>query len=242
MSHNRNDFNAIRKTLQDNFLYRNDEDSLQILLSLFENEYRVNKLTPKYTCMPAVSRSVRRVLRTRGHSKEVMQAVTGVLNDDVNRLEFAVYLEAYTAGYQDISWANQLEEHTLAFLPIEDLFHRNTLFHTRLNSDILVLKNRLMDAIDESKTYSQLGQRTSRYCEKVVKHKIQRLNTYANKQLVLWQDEQSGSAGYTEPAFIVQGDLDRIYARVVRAFAKSIQKLYKEAYWYGVNDRVLNRY
>lgn len=41
MSLNRNDFQAIQRALENNFLYRNDEDSLHVLLSLLENEYRV---------------------------------------------------------------------------------------------------------------------------------------------------------------------------------------------------------
>lgn len=243
MSKNRKEFNAMRKTLEDNFLYRNDEDSLQILLSLFENEYRVHRLTPKYTCMPAIKRSVRRVLRILGiRHHEVMQSVCSMLNDVVNRLEFAVYLEAYTAGLKDTEWANQLEERALAYIPFEDLFHRKTLFHSRLNTDILVLKNQLMDAIDASDAYHQLGHRTTKYSERVIHPKILKINTYADKQLMLWQDDELGEYGFSEPAIIVRKDLDRIYERLVRAFLKSIQKLYKEAYWYGVNDRVLNRY
>jgi hypothetical protein len=65
MSLNRNDFQAIQRALENNFLYRNDEDSLHVLLSLLENEYRVKKLKPKYTCMRSIARSIRRVLRNR---------------------------------------------------------------------------------------------------------------------------------------------------------------------------------
>ena len=69
-----------------------------------------------------------------------------------------------------------------------------------------------------------------------------RLNSYLHKQLMLWQDEETERAGIREPAILVTEELERIYERVVRAYAKSIQKLFKEAYWHGLNDRVISRY
>lgn len=243
MSLNRNDFQAMQRALENNFLYRNDEDSLHVLLSLLENEYRVKKLKPKYTCMRAIARSIRRVLRNRHDARDIVATLTRILREDINRLEFAVYLEGYSLGYQDKEWTDRLEMATLEQLPVEDLYNRQSLFHTRLNSDILVLKNRLMDEIEEhTPNYKRLAHLTGKYCEKKVHRKVMRLNSYLHKQLMLWQDDQSDQAGVREPAILVTGELERIYERVVRAYAKSIQKLFKEAYWHGLNDRVINRY
>jgi hypothetical protein len=112
-----------------------------------------------------------------------------------------------------------------------------------LNSDLLVLKNRLIDQIEEhTPNYKRLSVLTSKYCEKRVYRKVMKLNTYLHKQLVLWQDDRSERMAITEPAILVTGELERIYERIVRAYAKSIQKLFKEAYWYGLNDRVISRY
>lgn len=243
MSLNRNDFQAMQRALENNFLYRNDEDSLHVLLSLLENEYRVKKLKPKYTCMRAISRSIRRVLRNRSDAKEIVATLTRILNEEINRLEFAVYLEGYALGYQDKEWTDRLEMATLEQLPVEELYNRQSLFHTRLNSDILVLKNRLMDQMEEqTPQYKRLPLVTGKYCEKKISRKVMRLNSYLHKQLVLWQDEQTERTGIREPAILVTAELERIYERVVRAYAKSIQKLFKEAYWHGLNDRVISRY
>ncbi len=243
MSLNLQEFESIQKALENNFLYKNDADSLHVLLSLLENEYRVKKLKPKYTCMRAVTRSIRRALRGRSDAKEIVDSISRLLNDDMNRLEFAVYLEGYSLGYQDKEWADRLETATLSLLPVEDLYNRSTLFHTRSNSDILVLKTHLMDHIeDDTSYYHQLGVLCSRYCEKKFRKKILRLNVYRNKQLMLWEDPVDYRTGVKEPSLLVKDDLERIYERVVRAFTKSIAKLFKEAYWFGCNDRVISRY
>lgn len=243
MSLNRNDFQAMQRALENNFLYRNDEDSLHVLLSLLENEYRVHQLKPKYTCMRAVARSIRRVLRSRQDAKEIVATLTRVLREEINRLEFAVYLEGYSLGYQDKEWTDRLEMATLDHVPVEELYQMKYLFHHRLNSDILVLKNRLMDEIEEhTPNYRRLSALTGTYCEKKIHRKIMRLNTYRDKQLMLWQDERMEQTGVREPAILVTWELERIYERVVRAYAKSIQKLFKEAYWHGLNDRVISRY
>ena len=243
MSLNRNDFQAIQRALENNFLYRNDEDSLHVLLSLLENEYRVKKLKPKYTCMRSIARSIRRVLRNRQDAREIVATLTRILSEEINRLEFAVYLEGYSLGYQDKDWTDRLEMATLEQIPVEDLYNRQSLFHTRLNSDLLVLKNRLIDQIEEhTPNYKRLSVLTSKYCEKRVYRKVMKLHTYLHKQLVLWQDDRSERMAITEPAILVTGELERIYERIVRAYAKSIQKLFKEAYWYGLNDRVISRY
>lgn len=243
MSLNRNDFQVMQRALENNFLYRNDEDSLHVLLSLLENEYRVKKLKPKYTCMHAIARSIRRVLRNRQDAKEIVATLTRILSEEINRLEFAVYLEGYSLGYQDKEWTDRLEMATLEQIPLEDLYNRQSLFHARLNSDILVLKNRLMDQIeDQVLQYRRLALLTGKYCDKKIHRKVMRLNSYLHKQLMLWQDEETERAGIREPAILVTEELERIYERVVRAYAKSIQKLFKEAYWHGLNDRVISRY
>lgn len=243
MSLNLNEFQSIQKVLENNFLYNNDADSLHVLMSLLENEYRMKKLKPKYTCMRSIARSIRREMRHRSDAKDVVQTITRLLNDDINRLEFAVYVKGYSMGYQDKAWADKLETVTLSYLPVEDLYNRTTLFHTRVNSDILVLKTHLLDELEDSVPYfRQLGIFATKYCEKKFRNKIMRLNIYHNKQLILWQDPNAQRAGFSEPSILVKDDLERIYQRIVRAFSKSIAKLYKEAYWYGVNDRVISRY
>lgn len=243
MSLNLNDFQSVQDALSMRFLYRNDSDSLHVLLSLLESEFRVKKLKPKYMCMTAITRSVRRVLKNRNDAAEIEHALRRSINDDINRLECAVYLEAYARGYRDKRWIDALETVTLKSFPVETLYNRTALFHTRLNSEALVTKNHVMDDLDaQEEIGSHLRTVITKYGDKILRKKVFRLNVTLNRQLMLWQDSGQSTPKISEPSILVTEELERIYQRILVAYSKSIYRLYKEAYWYGINDCVLARY
>lgn len=45
--------------------------------------------------------------------KEIKAAGVKILNDDLSRLEFAIYLEAYTLGYENLQSVNMAENYIL---------------------------------------------------------------------------------------------------------------------------------
>ena len=170
-----------------------------------------------------------------------MSAIYRKINDDINRLELALYLESYSLGYYDNTWVNQLEKAAVRTIPIDELYNREQLFHTFLNNEALVVKNKLYAELDEDEESSQYIKRvTYVYCERKIKSKIMLLNEYRDRQLAF--DLESDTLQIKEESIVTIPELSKIYRRIYMAYVKSMRRIYKEAYWYGVNDKVMSRY
>lgn len=56
-------------------------------------------------------------------------------------------------------------------------------------------------------------------------------------------DYNSDNINFKEDVpLLTKDDLNSIYIELVRIVLRNGFKLYKDAYWYGLNDRVLKRY
>lgn len=113
---------SLRKGLEYKFLYQDDPTSMQLLLSMLENEYRVYKVRPEYQCMKRLCRSLGRDLNHRDDRHEIVDAVYRLINNDVNRLELAIHLDHYARGYCDNDRVNELEILALKSMPVEELY------------------------------------------------------------------------------------------------------------------------
>lgn len=235
------DTQKLHRSLLYNFLYEDDLKSMDLLLSMLENEIRLKKIRPKYTCMKSIKRSMARVLNYRKDKDLIIRTLTKLINDDVSRIEFAVYLEGYISGYNDDISANELERLSIYKLNIDEKKKTSILFHTSKDSDILEVKRQIENRLEEDGVKKDQVRRLSfTYCEKIIKKKVYNTNTYLDKQLVISNEDYEKIVA--EENLLTIPELTNIYQKIFNVNLRTLSKLYKTSYWYGVNDRVLNRY
>ena len=164
-----------------------------------------------------------------------------ILNEDLSRLEFAVYLEAYGIGYEDLRAVNIFENYVLTKVSEESLQNRKKLFHTYKNKEMKKIKKETISSIERYHSFEMyLEEITIKYCDKIVKDKVYSLNKYLDKQLLFKFD---GINTYiVEERFLTQNELELLYEKILNTYLRSLKFQCKEAVWYGVNDRVLSRY
>ncbi|MDO5718464.1 MAG: hypothetical protein Q4P34_05715 [Tissierellia bacterium] len=231
----------LHKSLEYNFLYNNDLNSMHLLLAMLENEVRLKKLRPKYICMNSIKRSFMRTLKYRRDRDLIIRTVNKLINDDINRLELSVYIDSYSSGYQSDYWVNKLESLAFKTLPVEDICQKSILFHEAKNPDVLKLRNELNDYLDSDKIRNERIKRiTFTYCEKVIKKKIYSINENLDRQLMISYNDSDKIVSDEE--FLTIPELTNLYQKLMTSYIKSITRIYRSSYWYGINDRVLNRY
>ena len=232
---------TLQKGLEYRFLYHDDPTSIHLLLDLLENDMKIKRLKPKYMCMKSLKRSLGRIFAHREDKHEMASAIYKSINNDINRLELAIYLESYAFDHKDLQWVNMLEAAAIKSIPIEELYNRNVLFHTNINNEAMVVKNRLLVYLDADK---EKGKRIKKiaytYCERVIKDKIFALNNTVDRQLAF--DLNQSIIKIKEDSYISRQELGKIYGRIYMSCIKSMYRIYKEAYWFGINDKVISRY
>lgn len=231
----------LHKSLEYNFLYNNDLNSMHLLLAMLENEVRLKKLRPKYICMTSIKRSLKRTLKYRRDRDLIIRTVTKLLNDDINRLELSIYIDSYSSGFQDAEWVNKLENLAVKTLPLEEIFQKSILFHESKNPDVVRLRNELNAFLDSDKILNDRIKRiTFSYCEKVLKKKIYSINDNLDRQLMISYHDSDKIVN--DEDFLTIPELTNLYQKLMTSYIKSIIRIYRSSYWYGINDRVLNRY
>lgn len=228
--------------LRYNFLYNGDINSIHILLNLYDLETKMTNISPKYVCTKEIRTKVRRLLFPRKDRQLISNNITMLIHEDIDRLELTLYLEGYKNGYYSNKWVNVLEDKTIKHLPIDQLYGKNFLFHYNISiEEIKKLKQNFWEDIDiKNRKTRFLYDFIDTYCEKIIKGKIYNLNKFIDKQLRI--EYNFNKANIKEEAFLSTKELHSIYKMIVKTITKNTINMYKEASWFGVNDRVLNRY
>ncbi|CCQ94020.1 conserved hypothetical protein [[Clostridium] ultunense Esp] len=228
--------------LRYNFLYNGDINSIHILLNLYDLETKVTNISPKYICTKEIRKRIKRLLFPRKDRQLISNNIAMLIHEDIDRLELTLYLEGYKNGYYSKRWVNILEDNTIKYLPIEELYGKNYLFHYNIPlEEIKKLKVDFWEDIDKrNKETKYLDDFINGYCEKIIKRKIYNLNMYIDKQLKI--EYNLNKPNIKEEAFLSTKELHNIYKTIVKTIMKNTINTYKESSWFGVNDRVLNRY
>ncbi|SHI03105.1 hypothetical protein [Sporanaerobacter acetigenes] len=228
--------------LKYNFLFNNDINSIHILLNLYDLEENINNICPKYTCIKDVKRGIKYLLRYREDKDLVTNKIVYLIHEDVDRLELCFYLEGYKYGYYNNKWVNILEEKTLNYYTIEEIYNKKYLFQYNINvEDIKIIKNKFdleIDYLEDKCKY--IEGLTDYFSDQIIKNKIYKLNDYIDRQLKM--DFNSYSSIKEEGSRFSQDELNKLYNLIVKYLYKNVIQIYKNASWYGLNDKVLNRY
>ncbi|NLX62564.1 MAG: hypothetical protein GXZ06_08735 [Tissierellia bacterium] len=225
-----------------NFLYNNDINSIHILLNLYDIEINTTNIYPKYRCTKDIRKKIKRLLFPRRDRQLISNNVSMLVHEDIDRLELVFYLKGYYNGYNDTKWVNCLEDETLKQIDEEDLYEKNFLFHyDTSNKEIQKIIKELFLYIDYNEEETNaLDNIISSYCNKVIKRKIYNLNSFIDKQLTISYSQKKPNI--KEEDLLTHKQLKSIYKSLIKTIEKNMINTYKEAYWFGINDRVLSRY
>lgn len=225
--------------LKCNFLYNADCDSLDSLINIYDVNININNFFPVYSSIKKLRNKTESILLYREDRNEIASSLAKLIHEDVNRLELYLYLEGYIKGHADGNSANLLEKYTLKYyLPLK-LRSRKFLFqYDKSHEDINNIKYFVFQMIknEEKKTrrnYSIIFE----FIHTVLRDKIYNLNKYVDKQQILKENGIVDSDG-----IITKEDLNLIYRETFKFILKKCSTLYFDAYWNGVNERVLKRY
>ena len=229
--------------LEYNFLYNNDINSMHILLNLYDLEDNMINICPKYMSTREIRKKIKRLLVYRKSRQLITNNIILLIHEDIDRLELVLYLKGYKYGYFNNKWVNILEDATLKYYSIDEIYEKNFLFHHNPEfTEIEELKESFKTEIEinEQKT-KKLEKIIYTYCQKVIKNKIYKLNLYIDKQLTIEYDSRGTNIKEEDP-YLSIGELNKIYDIIIKTIIKNTTTSYANASWFGVNDRVLNRY
>lgn len=233
----------VYERLKHNFLFNNDIDSIHILLTLYDLEENISNICPKYMCIKVIKKRIRSKLRKRKDKELIANSVGILILEEVDRLELSFYIEGYKQGYYNSKWVNILEERALHYFSIEEIYEKRSLFHYYFDyDDIEGIKDKIEEEIKEKEKYEKIIEKQiNDYCDETIKDKILSLNKYVDKQLTIDYNFYPPHIR-EEGCILTLKEMNELYDTIVKTLTKSIIQIYKDAYWFGLNDKVLKRY
>lgn len=233
----------ICQELKHKFLFYNDINSIHMLLNIYDLEDNITNIFPKYVCMDHIKKNTARYLRKRRGNHLIALNLSQILHDDINRLELFLYLDGYKSGYSNNKLVNSLEEMSIKFFNAEELYNMNYLFHFETNlTEVLKFKSTINNKwYNENNTDNPLYISIINYLDKIIKPKVFSLNKYMDKQMIIEYNAYNYNIKEDETLLTLE-DLNGIYKEVVKSVLKYGFKLYQDALWNGLNDKVLQRY
>lgn len=231
------------KGLRDKFLFSNDINSIYILLALYDIEENISNISPSYMSKSDIKRKIKHVLGNREDKEIISHNLSAVIHEDINRLELCFCLEGYKHGFNNKKWTNIIENKALELYGFENLYQKTHLFHFNTPNKAL------SDLRKKCKKELDYKERKDRYIEslvytfsnKIIKKKIIELDKYIDKQMRMdfeFYDIKIGEENYN----LRDEEIDKIYLSIVNSLNKKMKMIYKEAFWYAINDKVLGMY
>ena len=134
----------IKKELEARFLYHDDVDAMDLLLSIIDHNQNCNTLKPKYVCTDRVRTSLRRMLYYREDRELIISAVLQGVHNDINRMELSLYLDYYTEGYNYKEGVDLLEREVLKRYSAASLADKGKLYHETNDLKMRKLKKEIL--------------------------------------------------------------------------------------------------
>lgn len=233
--------NDIEENLEYRFLYDNDIDSINLLLSMIDLDHPSCNLQPKYVLMNKISTSIKKTLSYRKDRHYIAKALKKLINDDIHRLELAIVIKAYNLSRNDSIWVDKLERLALENYSPQELKHMAILYHDCKKGKAMAVKSGLFNWMkNETDDYIKLRRYCNVYSQKLLKKKIYMVNDNLDSQIVL--DFNHLSKLKCEEGVLTIKELNHIYRKLRQYLSSNASKIYKEYVWRGINDQVLERY
>lgn len=211
--------------LEERFLYNNDINSIHILLNLYDLDKNIKNIHPKYISSNLINISLNEMLAYRADGKQVAQKLSRLIHEEINRLELFICIEGYKNGFFNKRLANRLESLTINNISTDKLYNKKYLYHFDSdNKEIANAKCLIYKHIDTGIEGKEIRNLVNNYVDIMIESKFRNLE---NEEL--WEG-------------ISREEMETIVNTVVKTIFTNISNMYKDSFWYGLNDRVLKRY
>ncbi|QAT61380.1 hypothetical protein EQM13_07210 [Acidilutibacter cellobiosedens] len=232
----------IYEGLKYDFLFNNDINSIHILLSLYDLEENITNICPKYKCIKEIKKKIRSLLRYRKDRDLVSNNIILLIHEDIDRLELYFYLEGYKYGYYNYKWVNILEKKALESYGMEKLYEMRILYHYRFNfGEIRKVKEGFEAEGRNVNRDGEFKKLVNSFCERVIKSKIVNINKYIDRQLTIDYNHKVLNIKSDSHKFTHE-EINKVYGVIIRGIYKNMRRVYTDASWFGLNDKVLRRY
>ena len=236
-------FNNIKNFLIDKFLLDNDVDSINILLNMYNIENSISLIAPSYISIKNLKKDLIHFFRYKVDSELMVNNISSLIHDDINRFELSIYLEGYRGGFCNKEFTNKLECLAFKYLDIQKIYNLKKLFNYEFsNEEILNLKKYVDKELNrDSDLKKQIKNLIYKFDANLLKKKIYVLNSYLDRQIMININSNESKFIDSEKP-LNHEELMGLNRKIVKFLFKDALKVYKIGFWDGVNDRVLKRY
>lgn len=238
-------FEDVKNFLLERFLLDNDVDSMNILLNSYNIEDSIQSITPSYISLKSLRRDILTFLKNREGKELIARNISAVIHDDINRFELTMYLEGYRAGFTSKEYVNKVETLAYQVYELEDLYSSKKLFKKSLLPDnVRKLKEKIFFDIDRMNSPKKNIRDVVRKLDsKLLRKKIYMMNSFLDRQLMFSFYKDNKDEGFVDlGTALTREELYGLNKKIVKFLLRDGLRVYKNAYWDGVNDRVLKRY
>lgn len=231
----------LRKNLEDKFLYEDDLSALYLMLELIQRENETQACKPVYIVNNKISKMLEHHLSYRRDKYNIIKAIMGLIEDDVNKLELTYYVQAYSIGFNEKYYCDQLEYFLLRHFPASSI--RDFLETNKKNSEIILDKtvDRIISNIKKDyEIFESQDTVINNYCDVILKDKVLRLNKSLDRQLVLKTINQK--TYISEERQLNPWQIDNLYKKIVQQLKLQSKRSSDDAIWNGLSDRLSLRY
>lgn len=228
------------QSLEYQFLYNDDPNSIFLLLSWLDNKNLCDNLVPKYSVTKALLTGLRRSIRNRDDKKSIVDGINRLVSDDLNRLELAFVIKAYRNAFYNYRLIDKLEELALSEFTPSQLANTQLLFHNHKSEKVQAFKDQMIKELYDNKDIFMAEKYANDFLDKFIKKKIFRVNYYMDKQMVV--DYNNTGIFKLEGKSLSIKELKHIYEKSKFYINRSLKEAYCQQYWYSLNDCVLKRY
>ncbi len=227
-------------SLEYQFLYNDDPESIFLLLSWLENRSVGESLAPKYSVTKALLTGLRRSIRGRTDKKTIVDAISKLVSDDLNRLELAFTIKAYRNAITYDDLIDELEVLALEYYSSKQLSNMKFLFHEDNSLKVIEFKDKVKEKLIQSKILANNEHHANIFLDKNLKKKFYRVNFYMDKQVVV--DYTNTDILMLEGKNLTINELLHIYNKSKFYINRALNEAYLNQFWYSLNDSVLCRY
>lgn len=242
-SYKRLAFKDIKKYLIANFLYKGDLDSINILLNIYNVYESIENIYPRYVTLDNLRKDIVRIYRQKEGIELIARNLSNLIHDDINRLELYLYLEGYRLGFNSKKHINMLEIITLKHLTIDELYNRKKLFQYEFkNEEVLAFKKLVFKEIRKDRQIRIFIKNTlTDVRKKLLNSKISSINDHLDMQLIFRSQDDDVQIKEVD-SYLTDSEIENLNNKISKFLYIDCFRVFRNAFWDGVNDRVLKRY
>ena len=235
-------FEDVKDFLLDKFLLDGDVDSMNILLNSYNIEDSINTITPSYISLKHLKKDLVSFLKHKEGKELLAYNISNVIHDDINKFELSIYLEGYRAGFNSKAHVDIVESLAFSIYDLNTIYTCKKLFKSSvLPPEVQKVKNKVFADVDKiGYPKKKIKDIVKKLDFKLLRKKIYMMNSFLDKQLMFSDNPEEGFIELGNA--LTRNELLGLNKKIIKFMLRDGLRVYKNAFWDGVNDRVLKRY